>query len=154
MKKEYEAKLANLEEVRKMFGSYWLDNDGTLEGIKKCHQNTGYIIDPHGAVAYTAWDDIRSGAMEKLIKGEKNDPAKPGLTPNVPAWANTVLEKRAVGVILETAHPAKFGEVVQKAIGREPSIPDRLQQIMKLPDMSIDMSKDYETFKDWLINNL
>ncbi len=144
----------DLEEVRKMFGSYWLDNDGTLEGIKKCHQNTGYIIDPHGAVAYSAWNDIRNGAMEKLIKGEKNDPAKPGLTPNVPAWANTVVEKRAVGVILETAHPAKFGEVVQKAIGREPSIPDRLQQIMKLPDMSIDMSKDYETFKDWLINNL
>ena len=59
-----------------------------------------------------------------------------------------------MGIILETAHPAKFGEIVYKAIAREPSIPDRLQQIMKLPDMSIPMTNNYSAFKDWLIDNL
>ena len=143
-----------LEQVRDLFASYWVDNQGTLDGIVECYKNTGYIIDPHGAVAWAAWNDIRSGAMEKLLKGEKGDPEKPGLTPNVPAWAKDITDKKAVGVILETAHPAKFGEVVYKAIAREPSIPDRLQRIMKLPDMSIPMTNNYSAFKDWLIDNL
>ena len=143
-----------LEQVRDLFASYWVDNQGTLDGIVECYKNTGYIIDPHGAVGWAAWNDIRSGAMEKLLNGEKCDPAKPGLTPNVPAWAKDVVDKKAVGVILETAHPAKFGEVVYKAIAREPSIPDRLQRIMKLPDMSIPMTNNYSAFKDWLIDNL
>ena len=56
--------------------------------------------------------------------------------------------------MLETAHPAKFGEVVYQAIAREPSIPDRLQRVLKLPDMSIPISNDYSQFKDWLIENL
>ena len=66
----------------------------------------------------------------------------------------SVVEKQAVGVVLETAHPAKFGEIVSQAIHKEPPVPDRLQKIMKLPDMSVKMKNDYNIFKDWLISNL
>ena len=142
------------DQVRSLFASYWLDNPGTLEAIKKCNDLTGYIIDPHGAVGWQAWYDLIHGGMEKLINGEKTNPAQPGLTPNVPDWANSVLNKKAVGIVLETAHPSKFGEIVSQAIHKEPPIPDRLQKIMKLPDMSIKMKNDYATFKDWLISNL
>ena len=143
-----------LEEVGALFASYWLDNDGILKSIKDCHSKTGYIIDPHGAVAWKAWDDIRNGGLEDLKNGKKNDYSKPGLTPNVPVWADDVINKKAVGIILETADPAKFGATVKEAIGREPVIPERLQKIMQLPEQAISMENNYDTFKDWLMNNL
>ena len=138
-----------LEEVRDLFASYWLDNDGILKSIKDCYSKTGYIIDPHGAVAWKAWDDIRSGGLEDLKNGKKNHYSKPGLTPNVPVWADDVINKKAVGIILETADPAKFGATVKEAIGREPVIPERLQKIMQLPEQAIPIKNNYDTFKDW-----
>ena len=143
-----------LKQVRSILASYWVDDKGTLDAIMECYKNTGYIIDPHGAVAWAAWNNIRSGAMAKLLNGEKGNHKKPGLTPSIPSWAKLITEKKAIGILLETAHPAKFGEVVYQAIAREPSIPDRLQRVLKLPDMSIPISNDYSQFKDWLIENL
>ena len=143
-----------LEDVRNMFASYWLDNDGIKTSISECNDKTGYTIDPHGAIAWKAWDAIRNSDMEKLISGQKNDWEKPGLTPNIPSWGNEVLNKKAVGIILETAHPAKFGEIVQAELGREPSMPDRLEKVLSLPDHAISMTNKYEDFKEWLVNNL
>lgn len=143
-----------LEEVRRDFASYWLNNDGIVDAIKSCNSKTGYIIDPHGAIGWQAWDSIRSGEMEALINGNKNDYNNPGLTPNIPAWGQDVVNKKAVGVILETASPAKFGQTVFDAIGKEPPIPSRLEEVMRLPDRAIPMDNDYNTFKDWLIANL
>ena len=144
----------SLEEVRRLFASYWLDNEGIMKAIEDCHRMTGYIIDPHGAIGYKAWKDISNGGMEKLIAGEKPDFNLPGLTPNIPDWANTVVNKSAVGVVLETASPAKFGSIVSEAIGREPPMPDRLEEVLRLPDNAIPMENDYQKFKDWLIGNL
>ncbi|MBO4640390.1 MAG: threonine synthase [Treponema sp.] len=144
----------SLDEVRKLFGSYWLDNEGIMKAIEACHSKTGYIIDPHGAIGYKAWDDIRSGAMADLLAGTKNPFEQPGLTPNIPDWAQKVIDKKAIGVILETASPAKFGSIVTEAIGREPPMPARLEEVLRLPDNAIPMENDYNMFKDWLIANL
>ena len=144
----------SLDEVRKLFGSYWLDNEGIMKAIEACHSKTGYIIDPHGAIGYKAWDDIRNGAMAELIAGKKNPFEQPGLTPNIPDWAQKVVDKKAIGVILETASPAKFGSIVTEAIGREPPMPSRLEEVLRLPDNAIPMENDYQKFKDWLIGNL
>lgn len=144
----------SLDEVRKMFASYWLDNDGIMASIKDCNTRTGYTIDPHGAIGWKAWDDIRNGGFEALKNGAKNDISRPGLTPNLPEWAEEVINKNAVGIILETAHPAKFGSIVAEATGREPIIPETLQAVMNLPDMAVPMENDYEKFKEWLKANL
>jgi threonine synthase len=92
--------------------------------------------------------------MEALKNGNKNDITKPGLTPNLPSWADKVINKEAVGIILETAHPAKFGATVQKATGSSPLIPDRLEKVMQLEDKAIPMENSYEEFKAWLLENL
>ena len=160
-----EAFVANLTEILKSCQiSYWKAPEMLPAGtnyareipkaIQECNTRTGYIIDPHGAVAWKAWDDIRHDAMSDLIFGTKNDPEKPGLTPNVPFWGKKVASKQAVGIVLETAHPAKFGEIVQDVIGREPSMPDRLEKVLSLPDNAISMTNKYEDFKEWLVNNL
>lgn len=149
------AAMYSLEQVRHLFASYWLDDAGIMASIKDCHSKTGYTIDPHGAVGWKAWSDIKSGAMASLMNGSKNDWTKPGLTPNVPDWAEDVVTKKnAIGVILETAHPAKFGAIVEKATGSKPSIPDRLEKVLKLQDRAIPMENSYEQFKEWLLANL
>lgn len=148
------AAMYSLEEVRHLFASYWLDNEGIIDAIKECNRKTGYIIDPHGAVAWKAWNDIRSGALATLAQGCKGDYTKPGLTANLPDWADAVINGKAVGIVLETADPAKFGATVSKAIGREPPMPSRLEAVMHLPDHAIPMENSYEQFKDWLIANL
>lgn len=144
----------SLDEVRHLFASYWLDNDGIIASIADCYKKTGYTIDPHGAVGWKAWSDIKNGGFADLKAGKKNDITKPGLTPNLPDWADEVINKHAVGIILETAHPAKFGATVEKAIGTTPLIPDRLEKVMSLPDKAIPMENDYAKFKEWLLANL
>ncbi len=142
------AHMYSLEEVRSMFASYWTDDDTTVKAIRACNDKTGYIIDPHGAVAWKAWYDITHGAQPV------ENPDVPGMTNSKPAWFNKVENKEAVGIVLETAAPAKFGSTVVNAIGREPSMPERLAKVMNLPDHAIPLSSDFDTFKDWLVNNL
>jgi len=141
----------SLEQVRSMFASYWTDNDGIIQAIKNCYDKTGYIIDPHGAIGYQAWEDIKAGGLSSC---KSNDYKNKGLSPNVPEWASKVTSKEAVGIILETASPAKFGQIVRDAIDKDPVIPERLEQIMKLPDQAVSMENDYNKFKDWLLANL
>lgn len=140
-----------LEQVRSMFASYWTDNDGIIKAVKNCYDKTGYIIDPHGAIGYQAWEDIKAGGLSTC---KSNDFKNKGLSPNVPEWASKVASKEAVGIILETASPAKFGQIVRDAIDKDPVIPERLEQIMKLPDQAVSMENDYNKFKDWLLANL
>ena len=55
------------------------------------------------------------------------------------------------GVFCETAHPAKFKETVDAIIGTEVSIPDRLAAFMQGEKKSIPMSKDFNDFKAYLL---
>lgn len=64
---------------------------------------------------------------------------------------NTLLDKDENGIFLETAHPAKFAETVENIIGREIEIPEKLQNFMRGEKKSIELSKDFEVFKDFLM---
>jgi threonine synthase len=146
--------MLTIEEARDLIAGYWLDDAGTLAAVEECYSRTGYIIDPHGAVAWKAWTDIREGAMCSLKDGRRGNPQNPGLTPILPGWAGDLCDNRCVGLVLETAHPAKFGETVYKAIGREPSMPDRLEKVLNLPDRSTPIAADYQVFRQWLFDYL
>lgn len=56
------------------------------------------------------------------------------------------------GVFLETAHPAKFKETVEKAIGHEIKIPGRLAEFMKGQKKSVQMPKDFDSFRAFLMS--
>lgn len=56
-----------------------------------------------------------------------------------------------VGVFCETAHPAKFKDKVDSIIGADIAIPDRLAEFMKGKKQSIQMSKDFDDFKRFLL---
>jgi threonine synthase len=69
--------------------------------IRRVHRETGYVLDPHTAVGFAA--------LEKEL----------GKRPN------------HVGVVLATAHPAKFAEVVEPLIGETLPIPRELTRCLE-----------------------
>ncbi len=62
------------------------------------------------------------------------------------------LESDEVGVFLETAHPAKFKDTVDRILGEDISIPEKLQAFMKGTKQSINLPKDFASFKAFLMN--
>lgn len=90
------------------------------QSVKEVYDETGYLLDPHGACGYRA-------LAEQLREGE-------------------------TGVFLETAHPAKFLQTVESIIGDKVAIPEKLQEFMKGVKQSVPMSKDFDSFKCYLMS--
>ena len=62
------------------------------------------------------------------------------------------LQPGETGVFLETAHPAKFLQTVENAIGATVQIPEKLQAFMKGTKQTVPMSKDFADFKAYLLS--
>lgn len=111
-KNSYEAISAEIS------GATYTD-DQIRETVKRAFDETGYLLDPHGACGYRALEE--------------------GLNPD------------ETGVFLETAHPAKFLQTVEGIIGKEMRIPEKLQAFMRGTKQSVPMSKDFASFKAYLM---
>lgn len=109
----------SVEAIRKDISGARYSDEQINAAMKACYQETGYLLDPHGACGYLALQD--------------------GLKPD------------EVGIFLETAHPAKFLETVEKSIGEKIAIPEKLQAFMKGTKQSIELSKEFSQFKDFLM---
>jgi threonine synthase len=96
------------------------NDEEIADALKTCFDETGYLLDPHGACGYQALKD--------------------GLQAN------------ETGVFLETAHPAKFLETVERIIGQKVDIPQKLQEFMKGEKQSLELSKDFDGFKKYLLS--
>ncbi len=86
-------------EATALFRGFTLDDEGTLGEIRHLWQSAGYLADPHTAIGTAA---ARALAPE--------DPAIPV-------------------VVAATAHPAKFPDAVEAAIGLRPPLPPRLADL-------------------------
>lgn len=62
------------------------------------------------------------------------------------------LQPGEVGVMLETAHPAKFKSVVDSIIGEDIDIPQRLRAFMDNPKQSVRMPSAFGPFKQYLLS--
>jgi threonine synthase len=60
-------------------------------------------------------------------------------------------EPGQTAVFLETAHPAKFQDAVQEAIGQSIDLPAYLRAIQDKEKQALRMPVDYKQFKNWLI---
>ena len=61
------------------------------------------------------------------------------------------LQSGEVGVFCETAHPAKFLDTVRSILSTDMNIPERLAEFMKGEKKSIQISKQYDDFKQFLM---
>jgi len=109
-------------ELKSKLSSYSISDKETMKTIAEVYQKENYILDPHGAVGYLS--------LQRYLNDNPNEK----------------------GIFLETAHPVKFPEAVEKATGHFISIPDSLLPIMKKDKLSIVIPADYSALKDFLLN--
>ncbi len=62
------------------------------------------------------------------------------------------LKPGETGFFCETAHPAKFKDTVEHIIESPVAIPDRLAAFMKGKKQSVSLSKDFDSFKRFLLS--
>jgi threonine synthase len=53
--------------------------------------------------------------------------------------------------VLSTAHPGKFTETVQTAIGRPPELPERLSRCLRLPKQATRIGVDLDGLRRMLL---
>lgn len=67
------------------------------------------------------------------------------------ALIQNALEADETGLFLETAHPAKFKDTVDRILDADIEIPAKLQEFMKGTKQSIELNKEFDTFKSYLM---
>lgn len=64
---------------------------------------------------------------------------------------NEMLTGDENGIFFETAHPAKFVDTVESIIKKPVEIPQKLQKFMQGEKKSVELGKNFDTFKDFLL---
>jgi threonine synthase len=112
-------------EIRSDVYSSSCSDADTISGIKEVFEKYNYIIEPHAAVGYKAL--MNYPGINKL-----ND---------------------VNGIIVETAHPAKFKDVVEETIMRTVDIPERLAVCLDKKKNAIKMEASFAGLKELLTRN-
>lgn len=118
---------ADLEQMRKDLYAVSITDECTRSTIDQAYRLHGLLLEPHGSVGW-------AGLLEYL----KSHPGKdsPG----------------QLFISLETAHPAKFPEEIQKILSVDPPLPPSLEGIDKKTEYVSEINHDYPAFKNFLID--
>jgi threonine synthase len=69
------------------------------------------------------------------------------------AYLNTAPDKK-MAISLETAHPAKFPEEIQKLLGLTMPLPESMKDLDQRKGSAVSIANDYDEFKNYLQKNL
>lgn len=123
---------SNFARMESIFGSEWermrsriagfaYDDERTCDTIRRVKAEAGYTLEPHGAVGWMAAE----------------------------AWRKDHPESHTV--VLETAHPSKFLDVMEGELGKGAiDIPERLACLADREKVAIQLGTDESAFQDWL----
>lgn len=98
--------------------------------------------------------DEETKAVMKSVKKNFNYTLDPHGAVGYAGLKKYLGKKDQVGVFLETAHPAKFIEVVEETLGQKIEIPETLQKFMKGQKQVEKLGRDFPSFKQKLQNLL
>ena len=123
---------SNFTRIRDLYGDIFDNLRNDIEGfsfndyqtrinIKETYKKYSYILDPHGSVGML-------GLAKYISQG--NDVSS--------------------GIFFETAHPAKFNDIVEKEINNKVEVPERLAKFMDREKRSIKLENDYTALKKYL----
>jgi threonine synthase len=110
----------DLDALRRDVTGFAYDDARVVHAIGDVYRRHGYMLDPHSAIAWLALQDVL-----------RSDPG-------------------AAGVFIATAHPAKFREVVEPAIGGSVPLPPALSEALVRPRRSVSMPADYRALEAFL----
>lgn len=111
----------NFPELKNKLSSYTVTDEETMGVIKNVYEHYNYLLDPHGAVGYLA--------LQRFLN------TQPG-------------EK---GIFLETAHPVKFPQAVERVTGKNIDIPVSLNKMMQASKKSILIKPVFDNLKQYLL---
>ncbi|MFC0283871.1 threonine synthase [Camelimonas abortus] len=109
-----------LAAIRAGFTAHAVDEAATRDEIARVWRETGYVIDPHTAVA---------------VRGARAEVAARPATPVI---------------ALSTAHPAKFPDAVEKATGVRPALPPHLADLFGRRERFTVMASDQAAVADFI----
>ena len=104
-------------------GKFYTDVQ-TKEAIRNVYQQYQYTMCPHTAVGYLGLQDYLAEQDQSVY-----------------------------GVILATAHPAKFLDVVEDAIEQSYPLPDSLNALLHQEKQAVPLAGQYEALKEYLLNH-
>lgn len=96
--------------IKSLISGYKFSDEEIRQTMKQCYEDTGYILDPHGACGY------QSLAMS--------------------------LQPDEHGIFCETAHPAKFKDVIDSTLNISLPIPEKLAKFMQGEKKTVAMGKN------------
>ena len=111
----------DFDNLRENMSSYSFNDVETLDLIKKVYDSKGYVLDPHGAVGLLG--------LNKYLK----------------------INSKNIGIFLETAHPIKFSDNVEKCLKIKLDVPERINNILSKEKEFIEID-NYDNFKNTLLN--
>ncbi|MES2773009.1 MAG: threonine synthase [Bacteroidota bacterium] len=109
------------ESLKNVVSSVSISDDETKAVLQEVYDQQNYLLDTHGAVAYAALQQYLSEH-----EGEK-------------------------GIILETAHPVKFYDVVEPIIGEKVPMPHSVEYLLNKEKISVIIDADYAALKSFLL---
>tara|TARA_B100001123_G_scaffold174573_1_gene200519 strand:- start:8725 stop:10134 length:1410 start_codon:yes stop_codon:yes gene_type:complete len=111
-------------DVEAKFSNAWkgysFDDEEVVNCISTESEKSGIVLDPHSSIGVLA---------ARSHRDKKNDPEVPI-------------------VCLATAHPAKFPQAVERALGYCPPLPDRLADLHERPEFLTRLPNNLEIVKD------
>ena len=110
--------------LKSKLSSFSITDAETESVIDEVFKKYQYTLDPHGAVGYLA--------LQHYLTQHSN----------------------AKGIFLETAHPVKFPEAVERATGQEIKMPEHISEIMDREKISTVISPEYEVLRSFLLETL
>jgi len=109
-------------DLQKVLSSSSISDSATKATLKSVYQNNHYLLDPHGAVGYLA--------LEQYLKQHSSQK----------------------GMILETAHPVKFYDVVEPVTGEAVPVPASIEQQLTAEKKSTIIEASAEKLKSFLLS--
>ncbi|HEX9224294.1 MAG TPA: threonine synthase [Candidatus Acidoferrales bacterium] len=104
-----------------VWGAGFSDAD-TEHAMRVAKEQNGHLLDPHTAIGLLGY---------RVFQRQENLPCQ--------------------GIVLATAHPAKFADVVARATGANVPMPDRLSECLSRPKRSVSLANRYFDFKEMLL---
>ena len=110
----------SVDSLRRDVAGYAYDDARIVAEIGRVYREHGYLLDPHSAIAWLALSEYLA------------------------------TDREARGIFVATAHPAKFREVVEPAIGQSVPLPAVLGDVIQRPRHAVSMDVDYPTLAAFL----
>ena len=111
----------DVAKFREIISGYYFTDEETKATVQEVYKESGYLLDPHGAVAYLG-----------LVQYQKEQ------------------QQDFNGVLLETAHPAKFIETVEESISEKIEIPEKLSAFGKKEKVATLFPVDFQLIKAFI----